>query len=77
MTEEVPYREVHDLLEQHGWVLQRTTGSGDELWRAFVSTIPGRPDISFPVFRKQVLRAHFEKIKRTIEQASRGETADD
>ncbi len=76
MTEGVPYREVHELLEQHGWVLQRTTGSGDNLWRAYVSTVPGRPDISFPVCRKQVLRAHFEKIKSIVEQTRLGGTAD-
>lgn len=67
MTEEVPYRQVHDLLEQRGWVLLKTIKSGDELRRTYVSTRAGGPVISFPVRKRTVLRAYFEKIRSILD----------
>lgn len=68
MTEEVPYREVHDLLERNGWVLKGTRTVGREaLQRLYVSKVPGRPTIIFPVSQKRVLRAHYENIKKVIQ----------
>jgi hypothetical protein len=77
MTEEVPYREVHELLEQHGWVLQRSVRAGDELRRVYVSEVPGAPVLIFPVRRKMVLRAHLEKIENVIQQSESDGASDD
>lgn len=63
----VPYRTVHELLEDCGWVLQRTTKCGNELRRTYVSRTPGRPAISFPVRNRLVLRAYVERIRNILE----------
>lgn len=72
MTEEVPYREVHELLERHGWILQRSVKVEDELRRVYVSSAPDGPVIIFPVRQKMVLRAHLEKITSVIQRFESG-----
>lgn len=68
MPEEVPYREVHELLERHGWTLQRISKAGEETRRVYVSAAAGAPTLVFPVRQKTVLRAYYERIKSVIER---------
>ena len=77
MTEEVPYREVHELLEQHGWVLEKSVTVGEELRRVYVKKDRVGPRIVLPVRQKTVLRAYLEKIKNVIQRLESRDAADE
>ena len=72
ITEEVLCREVHELLERHGWILQRISKAGEETRRVYVSDAPGAPVLVFPVRQSVVLRAYYERIKSVIERFETG-----
>ena len=60
---DVPFSDVLELLESHGWVLQRT-------WPPYFVFV--HPDhelpLLIPVHEKRVSHAYVEKIKRIIEE---------
>jgi hypothetical protein len=76
MATEVPYLLVHDLLSRSGWVLMKITKSGGESRRVYLSDVPGRPAVSFPVRNKMVESQYFEKIESIIENYS-GDASDE
>jgi len=58
---DIPFSEVLELLESHGWVLQRT-------WPPyFVFLHPDHPlPLLIPVYEKKVSDRYVEKIKRLL-----------
>lgn len=59
---DVPFREVLELLESHGWVLQRI----DPPYRVFVRE--GELPIYFPVHDKKVSAVYVDKIKAILKK---------
>jgi len=60
---DLPFSEVLDLLESHGWVLQRT-------WPPYFVFVHPDHELPFliPVYDKKVSDAYVEKIKKLISE---------
>jgi predicted RNA binding protein YcfA (HicA-like mRNA interferase family) len=61
---EVPFSEVLDVLEAHGWILQRT-------WPPYFVFVHRDHELPFliPVHDKKVSDAYVQKIKRLVGEA--------
>jgi predicted RNA binding protein YcfA (HicA-like mRNA interferase family) len=63
MPSPVRFAEVKHLLERHGWVLNRITGSH----HIFVK--PGEPHLAIPVHKGQVKYGYYKEARRRCGEA--------
>jgi predicted RNA binding protein YcfA (HicA-like mRNA interferase family) len=61
MPSEERFAVVRKLLEQHGWLLVRISGSHH------VFKKPGAPDVSIPVHRGKVKPFYVRQVKKLVE----------
>jgi predicted RNA binding protein YcfA (HicA-like mRNA interferase family) len=61
MASEERFSEVRRLLESHGWLLVRISGSHH------IFTKPGRTPISIPVHKNKVKPVYVAKVRKVIE----------
>lgn len=61
MPSDVRYREIKKLLESHGWMHDRTSGSHH------IFSGPGLPMVSIPVHHGKVKHVYLREIQKQIE----------